>query len=158
MSRQAVPVQRGESIDYKNSGENKINVGDVVVFANMCGIAETDIAPGESGAVRLDQVWELGAVTGSEFAVGDIVYWNPTNKYATKTSTNNTLLGIVIAPKASAAAKCRVKIGVLCAAITNNPVADLTKILEHSHNATTGAVELAAGATGWSVEPVPSGS
>ena len=158
MSRQPIPVQRGESIDYKNSGENKINVGDVVVFANMCGIAETDIDPGESGAVRLDQACELGAVTGSEFAVGDIVYWNPTNEYATKTPTNNTLLGIVIAPKAASAARCRVKIGVLCAAVTSNPVADPTKILEHSHNTTTGAVELATAAAGWSVEPVPSGN
>ncbi|MDO5115993.1 MAG: DUF2190 family protein [Synergistaceae bacterium] len=152
MSRQAIPVQRGEVIDYKNSGETTISVGDVIVLSNMCGIAETEIKSGESGAVRLDQVWEIGAVTGSAFAVGDIVYWNTTNKYATKTPTNNTLLGIVVAPKASSEAKCRVKIGVLSATISNP-----TKILEHTHNTTTGKVELAAAATDWSVEPVPSG-
>ena len=43
MARQAMPVQTGKVIDYINSGETKINVGDVVPLISLCGIAETDI-------------------------------------------------------------------------------------------------------------------
>lgn len=152
MARQAVPVQAGKVIDYLNSGETAISVGDIVPLVNLCGIAETDIAAGKSGAVALYGIWEIAAETGTEFSVGDVVYWDAANSRATKSADGSVFLGVAAAPKASAAALCRVKIGLLCAPVS--------KVLEHSHNSSTGKVELAAGATaaGWSVEPVPSGS
>ena len=100
MARQAMPVQTGKVIDYINSGETKINVGDVVPLISLCGIAETDIEAGASGAVALYGVWEF------------IVYWDAANNHVTKTAAGGVFLGIVVAPKAASAALARCKIGV----------------------------------------------
>lgn len=111
MSRQAVPVQRGETIDYKNSGAAVISVGDIVPLVNLCGVAEVDIAAGEEGVVAIYGVWEVAAETGVAFSVGDKLYWNTADKKATKTSTGNVYLGFAVAPKASAGTTARFKIG-----------------------------------------------
>lgn len=107
MDRVAKPVQTGDVIDYLNAGSEVIKVGDVVEMKNMCGIAETDIEPGEKGAVALVGVWEVPAVTGA-FEVGELVYWNKTK--ATKTSTDNPPLGFVVAPKLANGTVTRVKL------------------------------------------------
>lgn len=112
MARQAMPVQAGKVIDYINSGETKINVGDVVPLISLCGIAETDIEAGASGAVALYGVWEFTAETSVAFEVGDIVYWDAANNHVTKTAAGGVFLGIVVAPKAASAALARCKIGV----------------------------------------------
>lgn len=120
MSRMAKPVMfPGDAINYLHpaSAEADIAVGDVVALVSICGIAETNIKKGERGALRLDGVWDITAVTGTAFAVGDAVYWDSAAKNATKVastsspSQTNTFLGIVIMPKASAANVACVKIG-----------------------------------------------
>lgn len=118
MARQAMPVQTGKVIDYTNSGDSKINVGDVVPLVNLCGIAEIDIDPGATGTVALYGIWEIAAETSVEFAVGDIVYWDATNKRLTKTAASNTFFGVVAAPKASAGTTARCKIGMMAATIS----------------------------------------
>ena len=161
MSRQAVPVQAGRVINYLNSTDADITVGDVVGLVSMCGIAETNIPKGQTGAVVLEGVWEVPAVSNAAFSVGDVVYWNASNNYATKTGTNNVFLGIVVEEKGSTATKAKVMLG-RSAIITVNvtevtEVADVTQILEHTHDDTTGAVALDVTATEWEVVSVPSG-
>lgn len=158
MSRQAVPVQAGRVINYTNSSDADITVGDVVGLVSMCGIAETNIPKGSMGAVVLEGVWEVKAVTNASFAVGDVVYWNTENGYATKTSTSNVFFGIVVEAKGAAVALAKVMLG-RSAIITVNvtEVADVTQILEHTHDDTTGAVALDVTATEWEVVSVPSG-
>lgn len=112
MSRQAMPVQTGEAIDYKNESVEKINVGDVVKLGGFCGVAETDIEPGQLGAVAVTKVWEVDSVSSAAFAVGDPLYWDFASKKATKTDTSNTPLGLCVAPKSSGGTKARVKLGV----------------------------------------------
>lgn len=115
MSRIANPVQTGEVIDYTNAGTNPIAVGEVIVLSTFCGIAETDIPVGEMGAVAITKIWEVPSVSGTVFAVGDILYWDATAKKATKTATNNTHLGVCITPKVAGGTRAQVKIGVVCA-------------------------------------------
>jgi len=124
--RQAMPVQEGKIIDFLNSTGADIPVGNVVVFANFCGVAEVDIPAGKSGAVALHGVWEVPAVTGAAFSVGDIVYWKLSSSYVTKTPTDNTIFGVVVEPKTASAAVARVKIGVLTAdiSVTENVIGD----------------------------------
>ena len=115
MSRIAMPVQTGEVIDYKNSGTEQINAGDVVPMVKVCGIAEINIAPGETGSVAITKIWEVPSVSGTAFVVGDVIFWDTTAKKATKTATSNTPLGLCVAPKTAGEVRTRVKIG-LCVA------------------------------------------
>lgn len=165
MSRQAMPVQAGQVINYINPSEAAadIKVGDIVGLVSMCGIAETNIAKGGMGAVTLEGVWEVPAVTNASFAVGDVVYWNATSGYVTKTASTNVFFGIVVEIKGTSAAKAKVMLGRsaiitvnVTENITNNSVVDATQILEHSHNLESGVVELDDTATEWEILPVPS--
>ncbi len=114
MNRIANPVQTGEVIDYTNSGADPIAVGDIVVLTTFCGIAETNIPVGEMGAIAITKVWDVPSVSGTVFAVGDVLYWDAAAKKATKTATNNTRLGVCVASKASGSTRTQVKIGVVC--------------------------------------------
>jgi len=162
MSRQAMPVQAGRIINYTNPSDAAadITVGDVVGLVSMCGIAEANIPKGATGAVVLEGVWEVKAVTNAAFAVGDVVYWNAENGYVTKTATNNVFFGIVAEAKGTTVAKAKVLLG-RSAIITVNvtevtqEVVDATQILEHTHDESTGAVTLDVAATEWEVVPVP---
>jgi len=156
--RQAMPVQAGRVINYLNPSDAAadIKVGDVVGLVSMCGISETNISKGATGAVVLEGVWEVKAVTNASFAVGDVVYWNAENGYVTKTSTNNVFFGIVIEAKGTTAAKAKVMLGRVALITVNvTEVVDATQILEHTHNESTGAVTLDVTATEWEVIPVP---
>ena len=160
MSRQAMPVQAGRVINYLNPSDAAadIKVGDVVGLVSMCGISETNISKGATGAVVLEGVWEVKAVTNASFAVGDVVYWNAENGYVTKTSTNNVFFGIVIEAKGTTAAKAKVMLGRVALITVNvTEAVDATQILEHTHDDTTGAVTLDVAATEWEVVPVPTG-
>jgi predicted RecA/RadA family phage recombinase len=110
MSRIAMPVQTGEVIDFINGTADAISVGDVVPLKTFCGVAETDLPPGGEGAVAITRVWDVPAVSGTAFAAGDVLFWNAANKQATLTTTNNTPLGVCVAPKASGQTVARVKI------------------------------------------------
>ena len=160
MSRQAMPVQAGRVINYLNPSDAAadITVGDVVGLVSMCGIAETNIPKGATGAVVLEGVWEVKAVTNASFAVGDVVFWNADNGYVTKTSTNNVFFGIVVEAKGTTAAKAKVMLGRVALITVNvTEAVDATQILEHTHDDTTGAVTLDVAATEWEVVPVPTG-
>lgn len=113
MARQTRPVQSGETIDYTNADSEAILVGDVVKLGTFCGIAETDIAPGERGAVAISKVWDVPAASGETFAAGDVLYWNGTA--STKTAGSDPAIGVCVAPKASSETVARVKIGVVFA-------------------------------------------
>lgn len=157
-----MPVQAGRVINYTNPSDAAadISVGDVVGLVSMCGIAEANIPKGGMGAVTLEGVWEVPAVTNAAFSVGDVVYWNASSEYVTKTATNNVFFGIVVEAKGTTAGKAKVMLG-RSAIITVNvtevtqEVVDTAQILEHTHDETTGAVTLDVAATEWEVIPVP---
>lgn len=51
--------QRGEAIDYTNETEDMIEAGAVISFGNRIGVAGTDIAPGETGSLHVEGVFEF---------------------------------------------------------------------------------------------------
>lgn len=51
--------QRGEAIDYVNKTEETIEAGTVVAFGDRIGVAGTDIAPGETGSLHVEGVFEF---------------------------------------------------------------------------------------------------
>ena len=113
MAKEAVFVQIGDTIDYANSGDADIAVGDVVPLVSRIGVALENIAQGEVGGVRLVGVFEMPAEAGVDltFAVGDLLYWDATNSVLTKTETGNTPAGMAVSVKAATEATALVRIG-----------------------------------------------
>ena len=94
-------------LDY-TAGAN-IAVGDVVPIGATCvGVAKTAIVSGEVGAVATEGLFTVASDTGTAWTLGDVVYWDNEDNYATKTATGNTRMGIAVAGKLSAATTGRV--------------------------------------------------
>ncbi|MEA5135700.1 MAG: DUF2190 family protein [Candidatus Fimivivens sp.] len=102
--------QAGNCIDYTNSGSTAIVFGDVVPLTDCIGVAASDIAVGDLGALELVGVYELPAATAA-LTNGQKVYWDATNSNVTATATDNTPCGVTIAAKASGVLAVDVKIG-----------------------------------------------
>lgn len=101
-------VQDGKVLDIVLAAD--VKGGDVVALVNICGVAATDGKIGQTIAVEVEGVFDLPAVSGTAFAVGDALYWNGTA--ATKTATGNAPLGLAVAPKTSGLTTARVRLGV----------------------------------------------
>jgi len=69
-------------------------VGDVVVFADSIGIAQTFGEVGEKISVDTVGVYNIPVKTDDAVNVGDVLYWDNTNKYLTVTADSNTKAGV----------------------------------------------------------------
>lgn len=71
----AVYVQKGDNLDYRNTGDTLIEAGSVVVLGSRIGIAGTDIPPGELGGLVMDGVHKLPKAAGEVIAAGADVFY-----------------------------------------------------------------------------------
>lgn len=69
--------QRGESLDYVNSGDTVIEANTIVSLGTRIGVVGTDINPKERGSIHVTGVFEI-AKTGGEIAMGAAVYFDET--------------------------------------------------------------------------------
>ena len=120
--------ERGESIDYTNSGDTKIEANTIVLYGSRLGIVGCDIAPGETGSLHVSGVFELPkdyAASDKALTAGQEVYWDDDNsciKAAVAmvigtggdagkvTTAPSAVHGYAVAAAASAAQTCLVKI------------------------------------------------
>ena len=65
--------QRGETLDYKNTGSSTIEANTVVELTGRVGIAGTDIAPGAEGDLHVCGVFEFNKTGTNEIAFGQPV-------------------------------------------------------------------------------------
>lgn len=84
---------KGESLDYVNTTEKKIEAGDVLVIGSRIGVAGTDIEPGKLGSVHVSGVYEFIKKDKVAMDVGTVVYL--ATEGITTTKTDNTLAGYV---------------------------------------------------------------
>lgn len=99
---------KGESIDFANTTEVKIEAGDVLAMGGRIGVAGTDIAPGELGSVHVSGVYELIKKDKAAMAVGTAVYLSADG--ITTTKTDNTPAGYVAAASSAESGGVWVKI------------------------------------------------
>lgn len=99
-------VQEGKTLNYTASGAD-ISSGDLVVIGTIAGIAKTNIADGETGAVHISGVFSVAKASGA-VTQGAKLYWNSTNSNLTTTASGNTLVGV--AAEAAASGDATVKI------------------------------------------------
>lgn len=96
-------VQRGDVIDY-TAGANIVS-GAVVPLQHAIGIAVTDIADGDAGAVAIEGVVEVPKVSGAVFAVGEKLLWDASAGAfddSAATPATGDIMGAVMAVKAGA--------------------------------------------------------
>ena len=98
MAKEAVEIQNGETIDYELTAD--VNVGDVIPLGSeMVGIATVSGISGETIAVEIEDVFEIAAASADAISVGDLLYWDASNKVVTKTATDNTRAGRAVSAK-----------------------------------------------------------
>lgn len=103
-------VQQGAAIDYTPGTDTP--AGTVVVQGDLVGVTRVDLKAGQLGALAVEGVFDFPKATGSgnDFTVGQLAYWDNTNKVATRTATGNKLIGKVVRAAAEADATVRVRL------------------------------------------------
>lgn len=74
--------QRGESLDYTNSGDTKIEANTIMLYGSRLAVVGCDIAPGETGSLHVTGVFELPkdyGDSGKALTAGQEVYWDSVN-------------------------------------------------------------------------------
>ena len=114
MAKEAIEIQDGNTVDYVLGADTE--VGRVVPLADMIGVATVSGLSGETIALKIVGVYEIAAKTADEIAVGDKLYFDPTDRELTISADdggNNAYVpaGHAVSPKAgSVAGKVWVKI------------------------------------------------
>lgn len=103
-------IQSGKTVDYKNTGTDPILSGSVVLMGKMVGVAVTDIAPGKTGAVQVEEVFKLPKKAADAFSIGDVVYWSAADSEMVKAATGNTAAGKAFAEAPANSATVNVKL------------------------------------------------
>ena len=74
--------QRGESLDYKNTGDTKIAANTIMLYGSRLAVGGCDIAPGEVGSLHVTGVFEMPkdyGDSGKALTAGQEVYWDSVN-------------------------------------------------------------------------------
>lgn len=109
--KKAIEKYEGKVIPFYCTGE--VVVGDVVpVGVSMVGIAVNSGLVGEKISLELEKVWTIKAKDSEAIAIGDVVYWDDTDKEMTKVDTDNTYAGRALSSKGTSAGTIDVKINV----------------------------------------------
>jgi predicted RecA/RadA family phage recombinase len=70
--------------------------GDGLLVGAIFGLATGSASAGESVEATLVGVFDIKKTPSQAWAIGDKIYWDNVAKEATKTATNNTLIGAAI--------------------------------------------------------------
>lgn len=68
--------QRGETLDYMNATDAKIEANTVIPFGGHIGVAGTDILPGELGSIHVTGVFEMPKSAAGDVGMGTEVYFD----------------------------------------------------------------------------------
>ena len=95
--------QRGETIDFLNDTNAKIEANTVVLLGKRIGIAGTDIPAKEVGTLHITGVYKFPKAASQAVTAGALVYWD-------KTESSNTLAGFAVEAAGADDATVTVKI------------------------------------------------
>lgn len=88
-----------------------VTSGQGVLIGYLFGVAANTVAQTLAVEITTDGVWDLAKETGQAFAtVGDRVYWDATNKWATDASSTGVRIGVVVRAALAGDATVRVRL------------------------------------------------
>lgn len=93
--------QRGETLDYMNTTDTKIEANTIIPFGSHIGVAGTDILPGELGSLVVTGVFEIPKTATGAIEMGTEVYFD--GEGITDTEGEGTTLAGYAAQAAAAA-------------------------------------------------------
>ena len=105
-------VQEGQALDLIAPTGGVVS-GVAYKLGAIIAVAAITAGVGVGFVGYTEGVYDLaaeGAASAQDLAVGDLVYYDATNKRVTKTLTANTLCGVAVAVKATLATVARVKL------------------------------------------------
>lgn len=115
-------VMKGDVIAYTNSGGTTIASGSVILIGVLLGVAVADIAPGESGAVRISGVVALPKNPATAVAAGDALDYDVSAKRLDKVGSPaaGDLVGccVAVTPAGSSADTVEVLLNVAGGTVT----------------------------------------
>lgn len=84
----ATYVQRGETIEYKNTTESAINADDVVSLGSRIAVAGDNISKGETGILHTVGVFEIKKKESEVINQGTSVYYSETDGITATADSN----------------------------------------------------------------------
>jgi len=107
----AIYWQRGETIDYKNLTDKKIDANTILVIGSRIGIAGTEILPNETGSLHVTGVFKMDKKPSEAITAGAEVYFDSTAGTITATvSASGVKAGFAVEAAAADDAGVAVKI------------------------------------------------
>ncbi len=106
-------VQRGDVLDWVATGAK--SSGDAVEVKHMIGVALTDIASGETGAVAIEGVYTMPKVSAAVFVQGEKLIWDTSagafdDSAATPATGDITGAAVAMVAGANGETTCTVKL------------------------------------------------
>ena len=89
-------IQKGDIVDYTNSGSAVIAYGDVITGKDWVFVAAEEIAVGATGGVHAEGVFEFNTEDETAIAFGQKMYFAKSDKVATATATDNVPIGYAV--------------------------------------------------------------
>ncbi len=102
-------LQRGESLDYRNTTDAVIPNNTIIQIGSRIGVTGTVIPPGEVGSLHVGGVWEIEKTGTAAIEMGQIVYFDGTG-ITDAVGDNNIEAGYAAAAAAAADTKIYVKL------------------------------------------------
>jgi len=103
-------VQEGEVLTLTPSAAVTAGVG-YLFGAALFGVAVNDVAQNVAGAFLVEGVVEIAKTSALAIAVGDRVFWDPTNKVVNKTSAAQQCVGVAVEAAANPSGTVKIKLG-----------------------------------------------
>lgn len=103
-------VQEGDVLTLTPGADVAAGVG-YLFGAALFGIAIADVANGSPGAFAIEGVFTVPKTSALAIAVGDRVFWDPTNKVVNKTSAAQQCIGVAVEAASNPSATVKVKLG-----------------------------------------------
>lgn len=73
-----------------------VTSGGGALVGSIFGVATTTVASGAQAEFVTEGAFTLSKTSAQAWTVGQLIYWDDTNKVATSTSTSNKLIGVAM--------------------------------------------------------------
>lgn len=80
-------IQRGDTLDYKNTTTKTIEAGTIIPLVSLIGVAGTNIAAGQIGSVHVTGAYEIEKSDTTEITLGTPVHYDGSGITATSSGT-----------------------------------------------------------------------
>lgn len=88
---------KGESLDYTNGSDSKIEANQVVSLRTRIGVAGTEINQKETGSIHVEGVFKLKKASSEAITMGTSVYYDESEQCITATAASNIPAGYATA-------------------------------------------------------------